>query len=139
MENSKKIFLVLAILGVLVFLNAQPVSAQDNSALIAQLQQEIQSLIKQIIALMQQRIKLQNNNSQTATLTVNVSGVTAYISINGGTQFAYTSPLILNNGDTYLVTASSSNNGTSTSKCSGIASSGSSYVCNISISNRSSH
>jgi hypothetical protein len=139
MNRDKKIFLALIIFGALVFFNAQPVLAVDNSALIAQLQQEIASLIRQIIALLQQQIKAgTNNNSKTATLTVNASGVTAYVSINGGSQFAYTSPITLNNGDKYSVVASASGSngaGNSTSKCNGTASSGGTYVCNININN----
>jgi len=136
MKTIIRIILVLLLVPVILFsFNIKPALAIDNSALIAQLQAQIASLIKQIIVLLQQQVKTQSNNqinSQgTATLTVNAAGVMAYVSINGGAQFAYTSPITLNSGDTYSVTASSSNNGTSTSKCSGTASSGGSYVCNI--------
>jgi len=141
MKKINKIILVfLAVPVVLFSFNIQPALAVDNSALIAQLQAQIADLIRQIIALLQQQVKTQSNaqvNSQgSATLTVNATGVTAYVSINGGAQFAYTSPIILNNGDKYSVTASvSSSNGAgnSTSKCNGTASSGGSYVCNINI------
>jgi len=157
MKNIKKIFVVLAFLAVPVFLfgyNAKPVFAADNSVAV---QQEIQSLIRQIISLLQQitQLRLAQQNQmqqapvqpqvqtqtqtssglQTATLTVKASGVTAYVSINNGSQFAYTTPITLNNGDTYSVTASASSGGSgnSTSKCSGVASSGGTYTCNITI------
>jgi len=144
--NIKKVFILLAIPVFLFTFNTPRVSAQDNSALILQLQQEIQSLMRQLITLLQQQIISQaqvqtpvqiqaQNNSKTAVLTVNATGVTAYVSINNGAQFAYTAPIILNNGDAYLVVASISNNGNSTSKCSGTASSGGNYVCNINMNN----
>jgi hypothetical protein len=117
--------------------------AADNSVLIAQLEQEIQDLIKQIIALLQQQMQAKISvanpaqtqlGSKTATLTVNVAGTSAYVSINNGAQFVYVSPITLNNGDTYSVIASSANGGgSSNSKCSGTASFGGSYVCNISM------
>ncbi|MDP3882686.1 MAG: hypothetical protein Q8Q48_01375 [Candidatus Staskawiczbacteria bacterium] len=77
-------------------------------------------------------------NSGQATLTVNVTGATAYVSINGGSQFAYSGPIKLNNGDKYsvIVSSSTSSNGnTSSSKttCSGTASSGGTYYCNINV------
>jgi len=137
----KKFILILLIIPIFLFIfNVQFASAADNSALIFQLQQEIASLIRQIIVLLQQQIKTQtqiqqqsSNQSGSAVLTVNASGVVAYVSINNGSQFVYVSPINLNNGDTYLVTASvgSGGEGNSTSKCSGKASSGGSYVCNI--------
>lgn len=138
MKKVQKIFLILLAIPVILFgLNVRPALAVDNSALIAQLEQEIQSLMKQIIALLQQQIQtIPQTNSKPNTLTVNATGVTAYVSINGGPQFAYTSPITLNNGDTYSVTASSSNGGNSTSKCSGTASSGGTYTCNIKINNQ---
>ena len=144
MKDYKKIILFLFIIPLFLFgfgVGSVSAQTQNNTALIAQLEQEIQNLIRQIIALLQQQIQAKilsnanlNTNSGTATLTVNATGVTAYVSINGGNQFAYASPITLNNGDSYSVTASSSGGGgNSTSKCNGVASSGGSYVCNIKI------
>ena len=140
MDKLKRIILVLlAVPMLLFFFNVQSAYAVDNSALIAQLQQEIQSLMQQIIALLQQQLQTKNvvntySNSKTATLTVSATGVTAYVSINNGAQFTYSSPVTLNNGDAYSVIASASSGGAnSNSKCSGTASSGGSYVCNIKI------
>jgi hypothetical protein len=77
-------------------------------------------------------------SSGQATLTVNVTGATAYVSINHGTKFAYSGPIALNNGDTYSVTvsqntSSGSNTSSSNTTCSGTASSGGAYYCNISV------
>lgn len=155
MEKIKKIIFLLLVVPILLFgFNVQFASAADNSDLIAQLEQEIQGLLRQIIALLQQQMQAQisgtqpkiqtqmqnqpQTNSGSSTLTVNAFGVIAYVSINNGPQFAYISPITLNSGDAYSVTASlpgSSGNGNSTSKCSGTASSGGNYVCNVSMNN----
>ena len=116
-------------------------TAESDTVMIAQLEQEIRDIISQITdlvqSLSQQRASAGvGDSSGTAILRVNVLGTTAYVSVNGGPASAYISPITLNTGDTYSVTASvPSNNGSgnSTSKCDGIASSGGSYVCNINI------
>jgi hypothetical protein len=147
MEKYKKIILVVGFFMVLGFayVGVKPVLAQNT--LVQTQQAQMESLINQIISLLKQIIQMkiqlaqrtaqtqiQNNlqvqNSQTGILTVNVQGVSALVSINSGAQFVYVSPIVLKNGDTYSVTAQ---NSTSTSKCNGKASSGGSYVCNITI------
>jgi hypothetical protein len=79
-----------------------------------------------------------SSGSGQATLTVNVTGATAYVSINGGSKFAYSNPITLNNGDKYSVTvtqntSSGSNTSNSSTTCSGTASSGGTYYCNINV------
>lgn len=142
LKNKKLFFVLLAVPFLLFVFNVQFVSAQDNSILIAQLEQKIQVLLRQIIAIIQEKIRqaslqnatqsnLQNQNGQ-ATLTINASGTPAYVSINNGPQFPYSSQIVLNDGDTYAVTASHANGqSSSTSKCSGKASAGGKYTCNI--------
>ena len=152
--NIKLFALVIFLLfSVFMFGIAGPAFAQTNS--VEALRSQIQALIKQITDLIRQLIQAQiastqnqnliqttspqiqainNSNSEHATLTVNATGVTAYVSINNGAQFAYTSPLTLNNGDTYSVTATLNNSGSnSTSKCSGKVSGGGNYTCNVSM------
>lgn len=68
------------------------------------------------------------SSANPAILTVKASGVTPKVSINGGSEFDYSGPITLNDGDTYLVTASVLN---STTKCKGTASPGGTYSCNI--------
>lgn len=149
MEKIKKLFAFL-ILGALLF-GAGLVFAADGSALT--LQQQIEMLLRQIIELLRQIIQIklaqiQSRQQQTgwqngnyvlqqdkAVLTVNASGVKAYVSINGGIPFLYENPITLNNGDKYSVTASAQDKGgSSSSKCMGTASLGGVYTCNISVS-----
>jgi molybdopterin converting factor small subunit len=70
MKNLYKIVLVFLIVPVLLFaFNAKAVSVDDNSSLIAQLQAQIESLIKQIIALIQRSAQIK----PTASLPVPVN------------------------------------------------------------------
>ncbi len=128
-----KIFFVFLAIILFVFY-ANFVLAAQNSLTV---QQQIKSLLRQIIDLLKQilsiklgqiknsSVQVQSNAGQ-ALLTVNAKGVTAFVSINGGVPFAYASPIYLQNGDTYSVSAANS-------KCSGIASTGGNYTCNISV------
>lgn len=164
MKQTGKIILTFLLVPGLAFaFNANAATTNNTAALIAQLQQEIENLVKQIIALIQASIQKQTvasintntgtttqvqsnsqvniqgqtqNSSGAATLTINVSGATAYVSINNGAQFAYTSPITLNNGDTYSVKVSvpsTTGIGSSNSTCSGTVSAGGSYICNMQI------
>lgn len=139
MVKAQKFLIVMVLLSMFLFSPiAKPILAADSPALT--LQQQIELLLNQIISLLKQilQIKMADVNRQsatqvqTATLTVNTSGVLAYVSINGGERFEYSSPIILNDGDKYLVTAENSGEGSnSTTKCGGIASAGGVYICNV--------
>lgn len=136
--NKKIIVYTLLIAMVLATSLARPVLAQNNQAQIQALQQQIVSLYQQIVDLLRKLIQarlqqMQQNPLQAGNpapvLTVNASGVTPMVSINGGSAFVYAGPLTLKDGDRYSVTAQ---NGSSSSKCSGTVSSTGTYTCNIS-------
>ena len=58
MQKIQKIILILLAVPILLLsFNVRPVLAADNSVLIVQLEQEIQNLIKQIIAIFSQSIQ----------------------------------------------------------------------------------
>ena len=81
MDKIKKIVVVLLSLPLFLFVfNIQYIHAQDNSALIVQLEQEIQNLIKQIIALIQQSIqeKIKSNTGLQTNVNSQVQNCWGY-------------------------------------------------------------
>lgn len=130
------------------------VVAIDNLQAPLSLSQMVESLIQKIFDLLRQIAQTTTDSNQqkqiqqpktelplqqardneVALLTVNASGIAAYVSINAKAAFVYTEPIILSSGDTYLVYASRENSGSKNiSKCGGTASSGGRYICNIKI------
>jgi hypothetical protein len=152
----KKVILVLFFVLFSAFLfnvNDRLVFAQSEPASIVQ--EQIKSFLQQIIVLLQKIIEIKkaelaaqqvknqaavlpppvnSPSGRQATLIVRSSGVRPFVSINGQTAFEYTNPITLNDGDFYAVTASVIDaSGSSISKCSGRASPGGFYTCNINI------
>ena len=89
MKNVKKFILLIVLLALPVFLlsaSAKPVLAADNSAQEASIQQQIQSLIKQIIALIQQLVQLRINEAKNLVaqqIKTNNSTISANSTITG--------------------------------------------------------